>query len=305
MASNLKEAARQLTEEIGEWESDAEAAGKRIQALHDALEEREKALDEAIADLEEEVAEFVSKIAQETATLAGSLNDAHQAMTRVERSAEGAQKSAGEAVAQGEEVVRDLTERLTELTGEVEEIVLQSVETPAGQLADQSRALAEAIETAFAGTAGNMDSLAAGVGELQEAIPTAADGLNAAIKKTSEHVGGAFVEWTSHLFEVVDLVDKKAYDAITDNTGEVVAHALEQAREQLDEAADRAVAGVAELEGKLDAIGDALAEVAKEDVGDGLREPVAAELADLSSAIEESVKWLKEVRSWLGEYKFV
>ena len=305
MAANLKEAARQLTEEIGEWEADAEAATRRFEALEETLEERERELDEAIAELEKEVDTFVSKVMQETATLAGSLQEADQAMTRAERTAVAAGEATAGAVAQSEAQVRALAERLSELPGEVEAVVEGALETPASQLAEQARALMGAFEQALDGTAGNVDAFAASVAELQEAIPNAADGMGAAIKTQTDHVGAAFVQWTSRLFEVVDLVDKEAYDAVVDNAGEVVAHALEQAREELDAGVERAVAGVSALDERIETVADALAEAAKEDVAEGLREPVKTELADLSSAIEESTKWLKEVQKWLADYKFV
>lgn len=305
MAANLKESARQLTEEIAEWEADAEAATKRFETLEDTLEERERELDEAIAELEKEVGAFVTKVKQETATLTGSLREADQAMTRAERTAASAEDAAAGAIAQSEAQVRALAERLSELPGEVETLVEGALETPASQLTEQARALMGAYEEALDGTAANVDAFAASVAELQEAIPNAADGMGAAIKTQTAHVGAAFVQWTSRLFEVVDLVDKQAYDAVIENAGEVVAHALEQAREELDAGVERAVAGVSELDGRVDTVADALAEAAKEDVTEGLREPVKTELADLSSAIEESTKWLKEVQKWLSDYKFM
>jgi hypothetical protein len=129
--------------------------------------------------------------------------------------------------------------------------------------------------------------------------------MGSAIKKSDEAVGEAFVEWTSHLFEVVDLVSSQGFKALADNAEAVASYATGESREALDGEAQRAIARARELDGTLDAVGEAAEDTAKTEVEAGLEEPLRTELQDLESAIEESVQWLKEIQQWLAEYSFM
>ncbi|MET0555579.1 MAG: hypothetical protein ABW221_21235 [Vicinamibacteria bacterium] len=302
--ATLEEASRQLTEEIGEWEADVEAATTRFGALSTALRQREAALETAVARLEREVAEFVGRVQEETQALQTAVDEAHQATSRAEQAVQGAGTAATGSLAAGEDEVEGLTETLGDLPDQLERIVTQSVETPAQQLGDQARSLAETLETAFDGSGANVDAFTQTAAELQNRIPAATDGMGKAIKESSESVGEAFVEWTSHLFEVVDLASH-GFKAIDANVDAVAAYATGESREALDDEAQRAIARALELDGTLDAVGDAVEDTGKTEVDGGLEEPLRTEMEDLESAIEESVQWLKEVQQWLAEYSFM
>jgi hypothetical protein len=303
--ATLEEASRQLTEEIGEWEADVQSATTRFGALTAALRQREASLETAVARLEREVAEFVGRVQGETQALQQALDEAHQATTRAEQAVEGAATAATGALAAGEDEVEGLTETLGQLPEQLERIVTQSVETPADQLGQQARALTDALESAFDGSGANLEAFTQTAVELQTKIPAAADGMGSAIKRTGEEVGEAFVEWTSHLFEVVDLVDNRGFEAVSDNAGEVASYAAGQSREVLDAEARRAYDRAGSLDGELDAVGDAAEDTGKTEVAAGLEEPLRTELQDLEAAIEESVQWLKEIQQWLAEYSFM
>jgi ABC-type transporter Mla subunit MlaD len=302
--ATLEEASRQLTEEIGEWETDVQAATSRFGALTKTLRERDAALETAVARLEREVGEFVGRVQQETQALQKALDEAHEATSKAERAAQGAQASAVAALSAGEEGVEELTQSLGGLAEPLERLVAQSVEAPAQQLGEQARTLTDALETAFDGGGSNLEAFTQTAAELQTRIPSGTDGMGKAIKNSEEGVGEAFVEWTSHLFEVVDLVSK-GFRAVNASAEAVGKYAVEQSREALDEEAQRAFKRARELDGELDAVGDAVEETGKTDVDGGLEEPLRTELQDLESAIGESVQWLKEIQQWLAEYSFM
>jgi predicted nucleic acid-binding Zn-ribbon protein len=303
--ATLEEASRQLTEEIGEWEADVQAATARFGALSTALRQRETALETAVARLESEVAEFVGRVQEETRALQKAIDEAHQATSRAEQAVKGAGTAATGALAAGEEGVHGLTETLGDLPEQLERIVTRSVETPAEQLGEQARSLAEALETAFDDSGANVEAFTQTAAELQSRIPSATDGMGKALKESDEGVGEAFVEWTSHLFEVVDLVTKQGFKAIDDNAEAVASYAMGESREALDAEAQRAIARTRELDGTLDSVGDAIEDAAKTEVQGALEEPLRTELEDLESAIGESVQWLKEIQQWLAEYSFM
>lgn len=303
--ATLEEASRQLTEEIGEWEADVQAATSRVGTLTTALRQREAALETAVARLEREVAEFVGRVQQETQALQKALDEAHQATSKAEHAVQGAQTSALGALSAGEEEVEGLTATLGDLPEQLERIVARSVETPAEQLGEQARTLTETLENAFDGAGSNLDAFTQTAAELQSRIPSATDGMGKAIKQSDEDVGEAFVEWTSHLFEVVDLVSKQGLRAVDANVEEVAKYAVGQSREALEEEAQRAFARAGQLDGQLDAVGDAVEDIGKTEVDGGLEEPLRTELQDLESAMKESVQWLKEIQQWLAEYSFM
>ena len=150
-----------------------------------------------------------------------------------------------------------------------------------------------------------MTSFGAVAAAMEDGIEAAADGMGAAIKLADKHVGEAFVEWTGHLFELVDKVDNEGFEPMTANAGEVASYALGECREALDRSAERAFERVEQLEGELDSIGEAIKTAAAEQVADGLAEPVKTELEDLEAALQESMTWLKQVESWLSDYRFM
>lgn len=303
--ATLEEASRQLTEEIGEWEADLEAATARFGALTTALQRRETALEAAVARLEREVAEFVAKVQEETRALQQAIDDAHQATSRAEQAVQNAGTAATGALAAGEDEVDGLTATLGELPEQLERIVAQSVEAPSEQLGDQARQLAEALQSAFDGSGANVDAFTQTAAELQSKIPAAAEGMGRAIKTSDQAVGEAFVEWTSHLFEVVDIVANKGFKEFASNAKDVAEYAAGESRKVLDEEAGRAFARADALEGELETVGEAVEETAKTEVDSGLEEPLRTEVQDLQSAIGESVESLGEVRQWLAEYSFM
>jgi uncharacterized phage infection (PIP) family protein YhgE len=303
--ATLEEASRQLTEEIGEWEADVEAAAARFGALTTALKSRETALERAVARLEREVAEFVGRVQEEAQGLQKAADAAHQAASRAEQAAQSAGTNATAALAAGEDGVEGLTETLGELPEQLERIVERSLETPAEQLGEQARALAEALENAFDAAGANVEAFTQTAAELQTRIPAATDGMGKALKDADEHVGEAFVEWTSHLFEVVDLAANQGFKPVAASAEAVAAYATGESREALEGEAERAVARARELDGTLDAVGDAVEDTAKTDVGAGLEEPLRTELQDLESALGESEQWLKEIQQWLADYSFM
>lgn len=303
--ATLEEASRQLTEEIGEWESDVETATARFGALTKALAEREKALEAAVARLENEVSEFVGKVREEATTLQKAADEAHQAMSRAEAAVQGAGVAATGALSSAEDAVDNLSATLAELPEQVERIVARAVEEPSGQLADQARTLTDALETAFDTSGANLDAFTQAAAELQNQIPAASDGMGGAIKKSDEGVGEAFVEWTSHLFEVVDLVTKKGFTAVHANAKDVATYAAEETRKALTQETRRAAERAKALKGDLESVGDAVEQTAKVEVDSGLEEPLRTELEDLESAMGESEQWLAEIQQWLAGYSYM
>lgn len=301
--ANLQESARQLVEQIGELDTDAAGATSTLSRLRDRLKAAEKELDDRIEELENEVDEFVGRVAEQTSGLSGELDEADQAMTQAQQAVEGASAAAASAIDAGRQAAQGLADAIGALPESVEAVVAAQAEGTASRLGEQARAASAAVEQALDLTSDNVRRLTDSLVELQQQIPAAADGTGQAIKKADEHLGKAFVTWTSRLFEVVDLVKNEGFEPAQENAEQVADFAMEQCRHAVEGVLQPAFDRMAELARDFEALEQAIGQSAEQVTAEG--EPLVSELGELRSAITAADGWLETVEEWLGSYTFV
>lgn len=301
--ADLQESARQLVDQIGELDGDVESATGKIGQLRDRLKAVEKELDQRIEDLEKEVDEFVSRVRDEAGQLQAELDRADEAMTQTRQAVDGAKTAAEAAIEAGQQQAQSVAAAVEHVPEVLEQIVAQA-EAAAGALGEQARGAAAAVEQAVDLTADNVTKFTESLVELQQEIPGAAGGMKAAIKMADEHLGEAFVEWTSKLFEVVDLVKNEGFEPAQENAEEVAEYALDQCKEDLDEAVQAASDRMAELARDFEALQQAIGEAASQVTDEG-EQPLASGLGELRGALSAAMSWLGTVEEWLGSYSFM
>jgi chromosome segregation ATPase len=301
--ANLQESARQLVEQIAELDADVAGASGTLERLRQRLRDVEKELDERIEELEKEVGEFAARVEQETRQLSTDLDQADEAMTGAREAVDGARTEAESAIEAGRQAAQAVADTVDDVPEALDQMVSAQADEAAAALGRQARAAASAVEEALDLTSDNVAALTESLVELQQQIPSAAQGVGKAIETADEHLGEAFVAWTSRLFEVVDLVKNEGFEPALANAEEVAGYALDQCREGVDETVQEAFDRMAELARDFEALEQAIGQEARQVTDQG--EPLVSELSDLRNALTAAMGWLETVEEWLGSYTFM